>query len=44
MIIGFPSIRGDPDEVERISKLLMAASKAVKEFKYNGNFVDYISQ
>lgn len=25
MIIGFPSIRGDPDEVERISKLLMAA-------------------
>ena len=44
MIIGFPSIRGDPDEVERISKLLMAASKAVKEFKHNGYFVDYISQ
>lgn len=44
MIIGFPSKRDDPDEVERISKILIAASKAAKEFKYNGYFVDYISQ
>lgn len=41
MIIGLPSIRGNPDEVERISKILMAASKAAKEFKYNGYFIDW---
>lgn len=43
MIIGFPSIRDDPDEVERISKILMAASKAAKEFKYNGYFVEILN-
>lgn len=41
MIIVFPSIRDNPDEVERISKILMAASKAAKEFKYNGYFIDW---
>ena len=42
MIIGFPSIRNTPDEVASISEKLMAASKAAKEFKYNGYFVDYL--
>lgn len=41
LVVSIPGITKEPDKMITIAENLLVASKAAKEFKYNGYFVDY---